>query len=66
MSIRIEAPSRHFWKLIAASGVALVVYAWAESNRRYEDQSELFALGGGAVTAGALFWRDPPETRPRS
>jgi hypothetical protein len=51
----------------AATGfVALLVYAWAESNWEYEDQSELFALGAGAVTAGALFWRDPPGTRPRS
>ena len=66
MIIRTEAPSRHFWKLIASSGVALLVYAWAESNWEYEDRSELFALGAGAVTAGALFWRDPPGTHPRA
>ena len=44
----------------------MLVYAWAESNWRYDDQSELFALGAGAATAGAFFWRDPPGTSPES
>ena len=52
------AMNRHVWKLAAAVGVTLMAYAWA-----YEDQwdlPELFAIGAGAVTAGLLFWRDPP------
>lgn len=63
MSTPNPLANRHVWQLVAAAGVALVVYAYAESRYRYDDQSVLFALGAGAATAGVLFWRDPPGGR---
>ena len=53
--------NRHLWKLIAAVGVALMAYAWADDNFGRNGQPELFGLGAGAVTVGVLFWRDPPS-----
>ena len=50
--------NRHVWKLLAAVGVALMAYAWADEERF--NQAELFCLGAGVATAGVLFWRDPP------
>ena len=44
------------WKLLAAVGVALMAYAWADEEC---NQAELFSLGVGVATAGVLFWRDP-------
>ena len=49
--------NRHVWKLLAAVGVALMAYAWADGEF---NQAELFGLGAGDATAGVLFWRDPP------
>ena len=50
--------NRHVWKLLAAVGIALMAYAWADEERF--NQAELFGLGAGVATAGVLFWRDPP------
>ncbi len=50
---------RHVWGLVAAAGIALVAYGWAEDNNY--DEPELFGLGAGAVVLGAAFWRDPPD-----
>ena len=49
------------WKLIAAVGVALMAYAYADEERY--DQPYLFALGAGAAVAGVLLWRDPPNIK---
>ena len=56
----MQGINRHVWKLIAAVGVALMAYAWADDALGRDGQSELFGLGAGAVTVGLLFWRDPP------
>ncbi len=58
--------NRHVWQLVAALGVMLMAYAWAD-DRLYAEVfdvdvgAEVFAIGAGAVTAGLLFWRDPPR-----
>ena len=39
---------RHVWKLLAAVGVALIAYAWADEERF--NQAELFSLGAGVAT----------------
>ena len=53
--------NRHVWKLIAAAGVALMAYAWADDSfSSWRGQPELFGLGAGAVTAAVLFLRDRP------
>ncbi len=52
--------NRHVWKLIAAVGVALMAYAWADDHFGFDGQPELFGLGAGAVTVAVLFLRDPP------
>ena len=46
-----------FWKVLAAVGIALMAYEWADEERF--NQAELFGLGAGVATAGVLFWRDP-------
>ena len=50
---------RHIWKLVAALGIAAMAYAWADEENF--NLPEFFAMGAGAATAGALFWRDPPK-----
>ena len=50
--------NRHVWKLLAAAGVTLMAYVWTAEN--VWDHPLLFAIGAGAMTAGLLFWRDPP------
>jgi hypothetical protein len=52
--------NRHVWKLLAAVGVALMAYAWADDSFSRRGQPELFGLGAGAVTVAVLFLRDPP------
>ena len=41
--------NRHVWKLLAAVGVALMAYAWADEERF--NQADLFGLGAGVATA---------------
>ena len=49
----------HRWKLVAAAGVALMAFAYAEEE--HYDLPYLFAIGAGATVAGALLWKDPPD-----
>ena len=56
---REPVEQRHVWKLVAALGIAAMVYAWADEERF--NLPEFFASGAGAATAGTLFWRDPPK-----
>ena len=63
VDLAVESPvmqnmHRHVCKLLAAVGVALMAYAWADEERF--NQAELFCLGAGVAPAGVLFWRDPP------
>ena len=44
--------NRHVWRLLAAVGVALMAYAWADEERF--NQAELFGLRAGVATAGVL------------
>ena len=37
-----------------------MTYAWADEENF--DEPELFGIGAGAVTAGLLLWRDPPQS----
>ena len=53
-----EGWRRFLWKLLAAVGVALMAYAWADEERF--NQAELFGLGAGVRNGGILFWRDLP------
>ena len=48
----------HRWKLVAAAGVALMAFAYAEEENY--DTPYLFAAGAGATSAGLLLWKDPP------
>ena len=54
----------HRWKLVAAAGVALMIFAYAYEERY--DTPYLFAVGAGAASAGLLLWRDPPKSWWRS
>ena len=55
VDLAVESPvmqniNRRVWKLLAAVGVALMAYAWADEERF--NQAELFGLGAGVRNGG--------------